>query len=85
MLLQCIGASSVIDPEFVFGEVRRNSHFFLCSDGFRHVISNEEIVQALGAAVVSEQQMEENLKYMVELDKYRREEDNISGILIRLL
>lgn len=73
-------------PEFVFGEVRRNSHFLLCSDGFRHVISNEEIGQALGpTAVVSEQQMEENLKYMVELDKYRREEDNISGILIRVL
>ena len=86
VLLQCIGASSVIDPEFVFGEVRRNSHFLLCSDGFRHVISNEEIGQALGpTAVVSEQQMEENLKYMVELDKYRREEDNISGILIRVM
>ena len=50
------------------------------------MISNEEIGQALGpTAVVSEQQMEENLKYMVELDKYRREEDNISGILIRVL
>lgn len=84
ILLQCVGASSVIDPEFVFGQVRGGSHFLLCSDGFRHVVSSEEIYEKLGpAAVRSEREMEENLKYMVELDKYRREEDNISGVLVR--
>ncbi|MBS6395817.1 MAG: serine/threonine-protein phosphatase [Clostridiales bacterium] len=86
VLLQCVGASSVIDPEFVFGEVGSGSNFLLCSDGFRHVVSNEEIYAKLGpAAAGSEQEMEENLRYIVELDKHRREEDNISGVLIHVM
>lgn len=85
VLLQCVGASNVIAPEFVYGEVNGGSHFLLCSDGFRHVVSNEEIYEKLGpAAVRSEREMEENLRDMIELDKYRGEADNISGILIRV-
>lgn len=84
VLLQCVGASNIINPEFVFGEVNRGSHFLLCSDGFRHVITQEEIYEKLGPkAVQSEKRMEKNLKYLVELDKRRREEDNISAVLIR--
>lgn len=84
ILLQCVGASAVIDPEFVFGEVRPGSHFLLCSDGFRHVISERELLLKLGpGAARTELEMEENLRYIVELNKYRREEDNISGVLIR--
>lgn len=86
VLLQCVGASNVIDPEFVFGEVNPGSHFLLCSDGFRHVISHEEMYEKLGPmAARSEREMEKNLKYIVELDKYRREEDNISGVLVRVV
>lgn len=84
VLLQCVGASNIINPQFIFGEVNRGSHFLLCSDGFRHVISKEEIYRKLGpAAVRTEWEMEKNLKYMIELDKYRREEDNISAVLVR--
>lgn len=86
ILLQCVGASSVIDPEFVFGEADNGSHFLLCSDGFRHVISEEEMYEKLGpASACTEFRMEENLRYIVELNKSRREEDNISSILVRLV
>lgn len=84
VLLQCVGASNVINPEFVFGAVNPGSHFLLCSDGFRHVLSRKEMYRKLGPmAVRSEREMEKNLKYMIELNKYRREEDNISAVLIR--
>lgn len=84
VLLQCVGASNVINPEFLFGEVKRGTHFLLCSDGFRHVISEEEMYKKLGPAVVrTEREMKKNLKYLVELDKRRREEDNISAVLVR--
>lgn len=85
MLLQCVGASNVIDPDFYLGEVKNGSHFLLCSDGFRHVIGPEEILEKLGpAAVKTEQEMAENIHFMIELDKYRHEEDNISAVLIRV-
>lgn len=86
VLLQCVGASSVIDPEFVFGEAYSGSNFLLCSDGFRHVISDEEMFEKLGpASSGSEGEMEANLRELVELDKRRREEDNISGVLVRVM
>lgn len=84
ILLQCVGASAVIDPEYTFGEVKNGCHFLLCSDGFRHVVSEKEMYRKLGpGAACTEEEMENNLRYMIELNKYRREEDNISGVLIR--
>lgn len=85
MLLQCVGASNVIDPDFYMGEAKRGSHFLLCSDGFRHVIGPEEILEKLGpSAAKTEAEMAENIHFMIELNKYRHEEDNISAVLIRV-
>lgn len=85
MLLQCVGASNVIDPDFFMGEIHNGSNFLLCSDGFRHVIGPEEILEKLGpTASRTEQEMMENVRFMIELNKYRHEEDNISAVLIRV-
>ena len=46
MLLQCVGASEKVEPEIITGAARCGS-YMLCSDGFRHEISAEEIRQAL--------------------------------------
>lgn len=85
MLLQCVGASNVIDPDFYMGEVKSGSCFLLCSDGFRHVIGSGEILEKLGPTVVkTEQEMAENIHFMIELNKFRQEEDNISAVLVRV-
>ena len=56
----------------------------LCSDGFRHVISEAELFEKLNPYMLnSEQAMYDNLVYLTELNKYRREQDNISAILIK--
>ena len=58
--------------------------YLLCCDGFRHVIQPQEIYQALGPSAVSdEESMHSALVNLTELNKKRREEDNISAILIR--
>ena len=36
VLLQCIGASDVVYPDFFLGEVKKDAVYMLCSDGFRH-------------------------------------------------
>lgn len=84
VLLQCVGASEVIEPDFFRGDVESGSMFLLCSDGFRHVISQEEIYQTLTPyKLFNEQMMTEALVYLTDLDKYRQEVDNISAVLIR--
>lgn len=85
VLLQCIGASEVIVPDYYTGQVEPGSMFLLCSDGFRHVIAQEELYEYLNPfRLFHEQAMKESLEQLVELNKYRRETDNISAALVRI-
>lgn len=84
VLLQCIGASSFIVPDFYVGEAETGDVYMLCSDGFRHIISEEEFWNGLNpAALTDEDTIKRNLEYFTELNKSRREEDNISAIAIK--
>lgn len=84
VLLQCVGASEVVTPDFYNGSVTPDSMFVLCSDGFRHVITPEEIYDNLNPGLlVNEQRMKENAVWLTELDKQRQEVDNISVALVR--
>ena len=84
VLLQCIGASQVIEPDFCSGNIEPGTVFLLCSDGFRHVVTPEELYQYLTPyRVFHEETMQERLVYLTELNKYRKETDNISAALIR--
>lgn len=84
VLLQCVGASERIEPDFYTGIVAPGTMFLLCSDGFRHVISPEEIYQYLTPyKIFTEQAMKEGLVYLTDLNKYRQEADNISAVLVR--
>lgn len=85
VLLQCVGASQVIEPDFHTGIVEPGMMFLLCSDGFRHVIATEELYQYLMPyRLLNEQAMKESLVYLTELNKYRQETDNISAALVRV-
>ena len=85
VLLQCVGASEFIDPEFSAGTLVPGEVYMQCSDGFRHIITPEEIYQYLNPqALVSEQAMVDNAVYLTELNKYRRENDNITVLLVKV-
>ena len=84
VLLQCVGASEDIYPDFFSGPISGNEIFLLCCDGFVHVITEEEILQYLNPnLLVSEEAMTDYSKYLVELNKYRNELDNITVGLIK--
>ena len=85
VLLQCIGASNIIEPDFYMGKLSSGQIFMLCSDGFRHIISEAEFFERLNPYVlVNEKAMMDNAVYLTELNKYRLEQDNITVILIRV-
>lgn len=85
VLLQCVGASEFIDPGFYSGDYAPGQAFLQCSDGFRHIITEEEIFSYCSPSVlVNEQRMLDNAVYLTELNKYRRETDNISVILVKI-
>lgn len=86
VLLQCIGASRVVEPDFVYGKVKSNECYMLCSDGFRHVVTPQEIKDAfIPSNNAEETVMKENIVRLVDMNKERGETDNISAILIKIL
>lgn len=84
LLLQCIGASKTVDPQVIFGSVEKGA-YMLCSDGFRHEITEAEMYESLNPInLMNKDAMHNNAKYLIEQVKKRNEKDNISVILIKV-
>lgn len=84
VLLQCVGASEQIYPDFFFGECIRNTVYMLCCDGFRHEITEEEMYRFFNPnCLQNEEVMDRNARTLIQWNKEREEKDNISVILIR--
>ena len=84
VLLQCVGASETVYPDMFFGKPRSNAVYMLCSDGFRHEITPQEIYHALQPdALLDDTAMHANTCALIELNKQRQERDNISVALAR--
>ena len=84
ILLQCIGASDYVEPDFFVGDTGPNQCFLLCCDGFRHVITPSELYAELNPQqILNEKTIGVKLKHLTEKIKSRGERDNISAVLIR--
>lgn len=83
VLTRCVGVKNQVYPDLFFGEVRAQTVYMLCSDGFRHQITEEEMQKylwRLGRGDVS--RMKEQEEYLIGLNRQRGETDNISVITI---
>lgn len=84
LLLQCVGASRNVEPEILYGTTEKGV-YMLCSDGFRHEITDGEMHESLNPInLVSKEAMHANAKYLINLVKSRLERDNISVVLIKV-
>ncbi len=83
VLLQCVGASKTIEPQVEFGDVSQGV-YLLCSDGFRHEVTESEILNAFKPVnMVNKAVMHSTAKQLIDLNKSRKEKDNISVLLIK--
>lgn len=84
VLLQCVGASDTVTPAYCFGETKLNSVYMLCSDGFIHEITADELYGYLSPNVMTSKEiMKKNTDDLIDLNKKRLEKDNISVITVR--
>jgi serine/threonine protein phosphatase PrpC len=84
VLLQCVGILENVDAVLWSGEAKKDAVYMLCSDGFRHVVSNEEIFNCFQPErMADEDAMSRSLNYLIELNKSRGEGDNISAAAIK--
>ncbi len=86
VLLQCIGAGDDLSPEFLFGPTEKGATYLLCSDGFRHEVTPEEMWGSLRPDYLpDESTMSASLRSLIDLNMARGEKDNISAVLVRTL
>lgn len=84
VLLQCVGASSVVNPDMFCDDVKENAVYMMCSDGFRHEITPQEIYDKLNPQVLQDSDaMSKHATELIELNKSREERDNISVLMIK--
>lgn len=83
IITRCVGVESGIYPDFFFGPVIKGSVYLLCTDGFRHKINEPEIYGKLYEQICRDPSSAERcLLHLVEVNKLRKEKDNISAITV---
>ncbi len=86
VLLQSIGMTEKVKPEYYYGKVSKDTCFLLCSDGLVHKVSSEEIRDSLSPSVcMNKFSMQTSLEKLVSTVKERNETDNISGVIIKAI
>lgn len=84
VLLQCVGGNENVNPDFYYGVTKLNATYMLCSDGFRHEITEAEIHSKFHPnLLLSKENINANAIELIELNKSRGETDNITTLLIR--
>ncbi len=83
ILTRCVGAGNDSEPEFYFGKLKKNAVYLVCSDGFRHKISDEELLRSYGGGrLSSESGLSSASRSLIELNKSRTEKDNITAVTV---
>lgn len=86
VLLQCVGATEDIEVEFYDGKLAHGQGVLLCSDGFRHVVSDDEIYSYLKPDDMnSETIITQTLRQLIALNIARKESDNITAAFIKVV
>lgn len=84
VLLQCVGASQSVAPEIKEYPLEKDALYLLCSDGFRHEISEEELYGLLSPNVIlGEEALDTTLKDIIGLLMRRNESDNITAVAFK--
>lgn len=84
VLLQCVGATKVIQPHITTGKIEKEKTYMLCTDGFYHEVSEDEIKDSFGYSCSNDESyMNRNIVKLVETVKSRGEVDNITVLLIK--
>lgn len=83
-LTRCIGVIGEMSPDITFGNVESGANYMICSDGFRNVLTDEEILENLSPRLVTTKTaMKIKMRSLIETVKERGEKDNISAAMFR--
>ena len=83
ILLQCIGASAIIEPQYETGNIEGEVTFLLCSDGFIHMNTEVELFNTFSPWNIKDKEQGNALcKEMVQHAEELGERDNITVVAV---
>lgn len=83
VLTRCVGVKKSVYPDMLFGDTRRGAVYLLCSDGFRHQLTLEEIGDHIRIREETDiLHMKRREEALIDCNKKRGETDNISVITV---
>ncbi len=81
ILTECVGITKDVKIEFTAGTIQENVCYMLCTDGFWHFLTEEDLTHYLsGSRFTDNKMIRMHLNYLVEQVKERGEKDNISVV-----
>lgn len=84
-LTKCVGSFGYYVPDHHMGVLKRGEGMLLCSDGFRHCITVEELQDVLAPRQIREEmQIERRLSEIGEACMKRGERDNLSAVYVKV-
>lgn len=84
-LTKCVGSFGYYVPDHHMGVLKRGEGMLLCSDGFRHCITVEELQDVLAPGQIREEmQIERRLSEIGEACMKRGERDNLSAVYVKV-
>ena len=85
ILLQCVGATNTVQPDCYTGDINCPTVFLACSDGFRHLISEREILGKLQPSLQNtEDSLNNTLARLSSSVLQRGEKDNITAVALHV-
>lgn len=85
VLLQCIGSSKKVEPEVVHGNLKKDACYLVCSDGFRHQLSDSQIAELNYFGKDSYEEFANNkIKELIKFDIEHGESDNLTAAVLKV-
>ena len=84
-LTKCVGSFGYKRPDFRMGMIQRGQGLLLCSDGFRHCITESELAEVLKPGQIAEEgQIGRRLREIGDACMKRGEKDNLSAVYVKV-
>lgn len=85
VLMQCVGGSGPLYPEFLTGEMKAGRVYLLCTDGFRRKLKPYELQEAMRPDYIAgDEDLKNRMAALVSRVKKRGETDNITALAIKV-
>ena len=87
-LVQCVGASKVLNPQMVQGNLEPHALYLVCSDGFRQVLAPWEMNEALRQEALecgnASEYLAQGLEQLARMAQARGERDDMTAVVLQL-